>query len=65
MYMPKSDTKYAKAILSHILCKFPTLPAPSSVSGRVLLPKERIGDKSVPSLPTSLSVILDCAEMII
>ena len=65
MYMPKSDTKYAKVFLSHILCKFSTFPAPSSVSGRVLLPKEQIGVKSVPSLPTSLSVILDCAEMII
>ena len=54
MYMQKSDTKYAKAIPSHILCKFPTLLAPSSVSGRVLLPEERSGDVSVPSLHTFL-----------
>ena len=56
MYMQKSDTKYAMAISNHILCKFlksPTLLAPSSVSGRVLLPKERRWDKYVPSLPTS------------
>ena len=60
------DTKYSKAIPSHILCKFPTLLAPSSVSGSVLLPKERSGDISVPSLPAFLhlsSVVLDCAEM--
>ena len=54
MYMQKSDTKYAKAIPSHILYKFPILLSPSSVSGRVLSPKERSGDISVPSLPTSL-----------
>ena len=56
MYMQKSDTKYAMAIPSHILCKFlkfPTLLAPSSVSGRVLLPEERRWDIYVPSLPTS------------
>ena len=66
MYMQKSYTKYAKTIPSHILCKFPTLLAPSSVSGSVLLPKERSGDISVPSLPAFLhlsSVVLDCAEM--
>ena len=56
MYMQKSDIKYTMAIPSHILCKFlksPTLLAPSSVSGRVLLPKERRWTIYVPSLPTS------------
>ena len=55
MYMQKSNTKYAMAIPSHILCEFlksPTLLAPSSVSGRVLLPKQRRRDISGPRLPT-------------
>ena len=54
MYMQKSDTKYAKAIPSHMLYKFPILLPPSSVSGRDLLPKERNGDIYVPSLHISL-----------